>query len=111
MTWRKRNGWKATNQNLVIRLELAGYSPEEYNSILPLQENGRKNIYSKIDKTVSKFQQTYGYFRYDNHADTLEAKKVINRSFFVVFKIKSNLHYTSGIMPQRVASGGVNLRG
>ena len=69
VTWRKRNGWKATNQSLVILLELAGYSLEEYECILPHQKNGHTNIYNKVDKTVLSTPKPNGYFRYDSHID------------------------------------------
>ena len=69
MTWRKKNGWKATNQSLVILLEEAGYSSEEYKCILPQQENGLANIYSRADKPVPNTPKSNGYFRYDSHVD------------------------------------------
>ena len=66
MTWRKRNGWRATNQNLVILLELGDYTHEEYKSILPDQSNGRAAIYEKANEV--KERKPNGYFRYDDFA-------------------------------------------
>lgn len=74
MQWRKQIGWRATNQNLVILLELAGYNYDEYKNILPQQSNGHAPIYDKVNETNKR--KPSGYFRYDDFDDVSMNKEV-----------------------------------
>ncbi|XP_076818850.1 uncharacterized protein LOC143464763 [Clavelina lepadiformis] len=74
LMWRKRNGWKASVQNLIVYLEVAGYQYDEYKVIVESQDTGEVRVYEKPpEMSPTKTKQARGHYRYDDYDVTYEA--------------------------------------
>nr|XP_026694454.1 uncharacterized protein LOC100184006 isoform X2 [Ciona intestinalis] len=80
LSWRRRHKWKATVQNLVIYLELAGYGYDEYKGLLVTSQlsDSRPDIYEmpKVKKSVAK----EGNYRFDNFEKIQRRRDLLTRS-------------------------------